>query len=83
MTRMPEPNLQPGDQVLVLSLLHGQPLQACYCGLYTVEQKVSKVNYAIKSPDRRKVKRLCHVKMLATIAENRTVCQLGDYELCG
>ena len=41
---------QPGDKVLVLSLLHGQPLQACYCGLYTVEQKVSKVNYAIKTP---------------------------------
>ena len=63
--------IQPGDQVLVLLPLHGQPLQACYCGLYTVERKVSKVDYVIKSPDRWKEKRLCHVKRLSpTIAEN-------------
>jgi len=57
-------SFQPGDQVLVLLPLHGQPLQARYCGPYTVEQKVSEVDYVIKTPDRRKEKRLCHVNML-------------------
>ena len=50
--------------MLVLLPLHSQPLQAHYCGLYTVEQKVSKGDYAIKTSDRRKEKRLCHVNML-------------------
>ena len=30
-------SFQPGDQVLVLLPLHGKPLQARYCGPYTVE----------------------------------------------
>jgi len=55
---------QPGDQVQILLPLHGQPLQARYCGPYTVEQKVSEVDYVIKTPDRWKEKRLCHVNML-------------------
>ena len=55
---------QPGDQGPVLLPLHGQPLQACYCGPYTVEQKISEVDYVIKTPDRRKEKRICHVNML-------------------
>ena len=53
-----------GDQVLVLLPLHGQPLQARYCGPYTVEQKISEVYYVIKTPDRWKEKRLRHVNML-------------------
>jgi len=64
---------QPGDQVLVLLPLHGQPR---YCGPYTVEQKVSEVDYVIKTPDRRKERRLCHVNCLSpTKAENIAVCQ--------
>ncbi|XP_065894244.1 uncharacterized protein [Dysidea avara] len=55
---------QPGDQVLVLLPIHGQPLQARYCGPYTVEQKVNDVDYLIQTPGRRKEKRLCHVNML-------------------
>ena len=55
---------KPGDQVLVLLPLHGQPLQARYCGPYTVEQKISNVDYLIKTPGRRKEKRMCHINML-------------------
>ena len=43
---------------------HGQPLQACYCGPNTIEQKVNEVDYIVKTPGRRKEKRLCHVNML-------------------
>jgi len=56
--------LQPGDQALVLLPIHGSPLQARYCGPYTVEKKTSDVDYVINTPGRRKSTRLCHVNML-------------------
>ena len=55
---------RPGDQVLVLFPIHGSPLQAWYCGPYTVEKRTSEVDYVISTPDRRKLKRLCHINML-------------------
>ncbi|XP_065893824.1 uncharacterized protein [Dysidea avara] len=55
---------RPGDQVLVLLPIHGSPLQARYCGPYTVENRTSEVDYVISTPDRRKLKRLCHINML-------------------
>ena len=55
---------RPGDQVLVLLPIHGQPLQARYCGPYSIEQKVNEVDYLVKTPGRRKERRLCHVNML-------------------
>jgi len=50
--------------VLVLLPLHGQPLQACYCDPYTVEQKSNRVDYLVKTPGRRQEKRMCHINML-------------------
>ena len=41
-----------GDQVLVLLPIHGSPLQARYCGPYTVEKRTSEVDYVISTPDR-------------------------------
>ena len=55
---------QPREQVLVFLPLHGQPLQARYSGPYTIEQKVSEVDYLVKTPGRQKERRLCHVNML-------------------
>ena len=55
---------RPGDQVLALLPIHGNPLQAKYCGPYTVEKKTTEVDYIINTPGRRKSKRLCHVNML-------------------
>ena len=55
---------RPGDQVLVLLPIHGSPLQARYCGPYTVEKRTSEVDYVISTPDRRKLKQLCHINML-------------------
>ena len=54
----------PGDQMLVLLPIHGSPLQVRYCGPYTVEKKLSDVDYVINTPGRRKSKCLCHVNML-------------------
>ena len=45
----------PGDQVLVLLpiAIHGNPLQAWYCGPYSVEKKTSDVDYVINTPGQR------------------------------
>ena len=48
----------------MLLSLQGKPLQACYCGPYTVEQKINRADYLVKTPGRRKEKRMCHINML-------------------
>jgi len=53
-----------GDEVLILLPPCGQPLQAWYSGPYTINKKVNEVDYIVTTPDRRKEKRLCHIKML-------------------
>ena len=57
--------LSPGDRVLVLFPIPGNPLQARYHGpYYTVESKVGEDDYIVETPDRRKNRQLCHVNML-------------------
>ena len=55
---------KPGDKVLVFLPIPGHPLQASYFGPYEIESKISDVNYVVKTPGRRKEKRVCHVNML-------------------
>ncbi|KAK3106188.1 hypothetical protein FSP39_014556 [Pinctada imbricata] len=55
---------KPGDKVLVFLPIPGHPLQARYFGPYEIESKFSNVNYVVKTPGRRKEKRVCHVNML-------------------
>ena len=55
---------KPGESVLVLLPISGQPLKARYCGPYVVRKKVNDTDYVIDTPDRRKARRLCHVNML-------------------
>ena len=57
-------NFEPGDKVLALLPIPGRPLQARYYGLYTVDKKLSDVNYIVNTPGRRKQKQLCHINML-------------------
>ncbi len=52
------------DRVLVLLPIPGEPLRAKFCGPYTIDKKVSDVDYIVSTPDMRKVMRMCHVKML-------------------
>ena len=55
---------EPGDKVLVLLPIAGQPLQAKFHGPYVVDQRLGPVDYVISTPDRRKTKRVCHVNLL-------------------
>ena len=57
-------SFNPGDQVLVLLPIIGQPLQARYSGPYVIERKVGDLDYIVKTPDRRKKRQLCHINML-------------------
>ena len=59
-----ERNFKPGEKVLALLPIPGRPLQARYYGPYTVDKKLSDVNYIINTPGRRKEKQLCHINML-------------------
>ncbi len=62
---------QPGDLVLVLLPVPGASLQAKFAGPYKVEEKLSDTNYVIRTPDRRRKSRVCHVNMLKSyIARN-------------
>ena len=55
---------EPGDKVLALLPIPGRPLQSRYYGPYTVDKKLSDVNYIVNTPGRRKQKQLCHINML-------------------
>ena len=57
-------SFQPGDQVLLLSPLPRQPLQASFQGPYVVERRIGEVDYVLLTPDRRKHRRLCHINLL-------------------
>ena len=54
----------PGEEVLVLLPLQGQPLSARYCGPYVIEKKVGNLDYLVATLDRRKRAQLCYVNML-------------------
>jgi len=54
----------PGDKVLVLLPLPGNPLKAKFQGPYTVLSRVGEVDYCVEMPDKRKSSRLLHVNLL-------------------
>ena len=58
-----ERSFKPGDNVLALLSIPGRPLRARYFGPYTVEKRASDLNYIKTTRDRRKQKRLCHIKI--------------------
>ena len=60
---------EPGDRVLVLFPVVGNPLQAKYSGPYKVVKKISDTNYLVKTPDRRKETQVCHINMLKAYYE--------------
>ena len=51
-----EKKFMPGDRVLALLPIRGKPLHARYYGPYTVDKKISDVNYIVNTPGRRKQK---------------------------
>ena len=71
-----ERSFKTGDKVLVLLPTTGQPLKARYHGPYDVVQKVSSVDYVVKTPDRRKPTQLCHINMLKAYHDRNEVDQI-------
>ena len=57
-------NFKEGDQVLALLPIPGRPIHARYFGPYSVDRKISDVNYIVHTPERRKSKQLRHITML-------------------
>ncbi len=57
-------SFEPGDQVLVLLPLPGSTLHAKFAGPYGIEEKLSETDYVVKTPDRKRKTRVCHVNML-------------------
>ena len=47
---------KPCDQVLVLLPIHGNPLQASYCGPFTIAENVNEVDYIINTTRHRKAR---------------------------
>ena len=60
---------EPGDRVLVLFPVVGNPLQAKYSGPYKVIKKISDTNYLVKTPGRRKETQVCDINMLKAYHE--------------
>ena len=60
---------EPGDRVLVLFPVVGNPLQAKYSGPYKVVKKISNTNYLVKTPGRHKETQVCHINMLKAYHE--------------
>ena len=56
--------LVPGDQVLVLLPIQGSSMSAWFLGPYAVERKLRETDYVIKTPDRKRKTRMCHLNML-------------------
>lgn len=63
-------SFQPAE-VLILLPVSGSTLSTKFSGLYVVEKKLSDTNYVIKTPDRRRLSRMCHVNMIEQYCSNR------------
>ena len=59
-----ERSFKPGQKVLALLPVPGNPLNARFFGPYVIQKKLSNLNYLVVTPDRRKQTQLCHVNML-------------------
>ncbi|KAI2645228.1 Retrovirus-related Pol polyprotein [Labeo rohita] len=53
-----------GDKVLVLLPLPGSSLQAKFAGPYEVQEKLSDIDYVIRTPERHRKSCVCHINML-------------------
>ena len=67
-----ERNFKPGQKVLALLPVPGNPLNSRFFGPYVIQKKLSNLNYLVVTPDRRKQTQLCHVNMLKPYVERTT-----------
>ena len=57
-------SFNPGDQVLVLLPVPGSSLSARFTGPYVIDKKLSVTDFVVRTPDRRRKSRGCHINML-------------------
>ncbi|XP_068232057.1 uncharacterized protein [Palaemon carinicauda] len=57
-------HFDPGDRVLVLLPMPGNPLKACFSSPWKVLKKLNNVNYLIETPERRRKTQICNINML-------------------
>nr|XP_054769552.1 uncharacterized protein LOC129277391 [Lytechinus pictus] len=76
-----ERSFKPGDKVLVLLPLQGEPLKARFNGPYIVKKKLNDVNYVISTPDQRKSQRVCHINMLKEYFEREASQPIGTTQV--
>ena len=61
--------IEPGDRVLVLFPVVGNPLQAKYSAPYKLVKKICDTNYLVRTPGRRKKTQVCHINKLKAYHE--------------
>ena len=61
-------DIEPGDTVLVLFPVVGNPLQAKYFGPCKVVKKISDTNYLVETPGRRKETQVCRYQYAQSIS---------------
>uniref|UniRef100_A0A669CBL6 Gypsy retrotransposon integrase-like protein 1 n=1 Tax=Oreochromis niloticus TaxID=8128 RepID=A0A669CBL6_ORENI len=57
-------SFQPGEKVLLLLPVVGSSLSTQFAGPYSVERKLDNSHYVIRTPNRRRKTRVCHVNTL-------------------
>ena len=67
---------KPGQKILALLPVSGNPLSVRYFGPYVIDKKLSDLNYAVVTPDRHKQTQLCHVNMLKPYVDRDSTCLL-------
>ena len=68
----------PGDRVLFLFPVVGNPLHAKYSGPYKVVKKISNTNCLARTPGRRKETQVCHINMLKAYHEKPKLVILNN-----
>ncbi|XP_028835757.1 uncharacterized protein LOC114790140 isoform X1 [Denticeps clupeoides] len=66
-------SFEPGDQVLVLLPIVGSALQAKFVGPYVVDSKLSETDYVIRTTNRKRKTRVCHINMLKSYVDRENV----------
>ena len=64
-----ERSFKPGQKVLAMLPVPGNPLRSRFFGPYEIQKKLNDLNYIVVTPDRREQTQLCHVNMLKPYVE--------------
>uniref|UniRef100_A0AAR2K9W7 Integrase catalytic domain-containing protein n=1 Tax=Pygocentrus nattereri TaxID=42514 RepID=A0AAR2K9W7_PYGNA len=67
-------HFNPGDKVLLLLPSPASSMSSSFAGPYVIEKRVGDLDYQIKTPDRRRKYRICHVNMIKPYYERLPTC---------